>query len=98
MYVVVEHEIKDPEAAFSRGERLIQGDGAPPGVRVLQFLPSRDRSAVSCLWEADSVEAVREYVDSTLGEASENACFEVDADLAFSARPHGLQEAAPIGA
>jgi hypothetical protein len=34
MYVVVQHQIKDAKTAFSRGERLIRGDGAPPGVRV----------------------------------------------------------------
>ena len=58
MYVVAQHEIKDPRAALSRGERLIRGEGAPSGVRGLQFYPSRDRSAVTCLWEADSVETV----------------------------------------
>jgi hypothetical protein len=37
MYVVVMHRIKNPEAAFSRGERLMKNEGAPTGVRVLQF-------------------------------------------------------------
>jgi hypothetical protein len=90
MYVVVHHGIRDPQEAFSRGERLMTGDGAPAGVRVLQFYPSRDRSTVTCLWEADSVETVQAYVDATLGDSSDNACYEVDPEIAFAERPLGV--------
>ena len=98
MYTVVLHHIKDAATAFSRGERLMAGDGAPPGVRVLQFYPSEDRTTVTCLWESDSAEAVREYVDTTLGDSSENECYAVDADAAFAERPLGLPESAGVGA
>lgn len=98
MYVVAQHQITDADAAFPRGEKLIMGEGAPPAVRVLQFYPSRDRSSVTCLWEAGSVAEVQQYVDSTLGDSSDNTCFEVDAEQAFAARPQGLAEAATAGA
>ena len=52
MYVVVQHRIKDPAAAFTRGEKLIKNEGAPAGVQGLQFYPSTDRSAATCLWDA----------------------------------------------
>lgn len=94
MYVVVQHRIKDRQTAFARGERLIKGEGAPSGARSLQFYPSRDGSAVTCLWEADSVDAVQEYVDSTMGDTSENTCYAVDAEQSFAARPLGLPESA----
>lgn len=90
MYVVVQHRIKDPQNAFERGERLIQGQGAPAGVRVMQFFPSRDGASVTCLWEGDSVMSVQDYVDSTLGDASDNTSYEVDAGLAFADRPSTL--------
>ncbi len=98
MYVVAQHQIKDPQVAFPRGERLIKGEGAPAGARVLQFYPGSDGSAVSCLWEADSVEAIQRYVDDTMGDSSENACYEVDLEKAFAERPLGLPESAAIGA
>ena len=98
MYVVVQHQIKDPQTAFSRGEKLIKNEGAPEGARGLQFYPSRDGSTVTCLWEADSVEAIHEYVDSTLGDSSQNTCYEVDAEQAFAERPLGLPASAAIGA
>jgi hypothetical protein len=98
MYVVVQHQIKDQQAAFSRGEKLMTNEGAPAGVRVLQFYPSRDGSAVSCLWESDSLEAVQGYVDATLGDSSENSCYEVDTEHAFARQPPGVRESAGIGA
>jgi hypothetical protein len=98
LYVVVQHQIKDPQTAFSRGEKLIKNEGAPAGARGLQFYPSADRSAVTCLFEADSVESIQDYVDSTLGDSSENTCYEVDAEQAFAERPSGLQEPAAIRA
>lgn len=90
MYVAVQHRIKDPETAFPRGEKLIKGEGAPAGVRVLQFYPSTDGSTVSCLWEAESVGRIQEYVDSTLGDSSVNTCYEVNSYQAFAERPLGL--------
>jgi len=98
MYVVVQHRFKDPRAALARGEKLIKNEGAPAGVQGLQFYPSTDRSAATCLWEADSVESVQEYVDATLGETSENTCYEVDTEQAFAKQPLGLPQSAAIGA
>lgn len=90
MYVIVQHRIKDPQTAFSRGEKLIKNEGAPRGVRGVQFYPSEDGSAITCLWEAETVESVQGYVDSTLGDSSENTCYAVDAAHAFAERPSGL--------
>jgi hypothetical protein len=98
MYVVVQHKFRDPQAAFSRGERLIKNEGAPGGVRGLQFYPAKDGSGATCLWEADSVEDVQGYVDSTLGDSSENLCYEVDAEQAFARQPLGIPESAVVGA
>jgi hypothetical protein len=98
MYVIVQHRILDPETAFARGQKLIKGEGAPSGVRNLQFYPSRDRTGVTCLLEAPSVAAVQRYVDSTLGSSSENTCYEVDSEQAFARLPLGIRESAMVGA
>ena len=41
---------------------------------------AKDRTAATCIWEADSVEAVRDYIDRTQGGSSENTYFEVDSE------------------
>ncbi len=89
----MEHRFKDPQVAFERGERLIKIEGAPAGARGMQFYPARDGSGAACLWEAPSVESIQSYVDSTLGDSSDNTCFEVDAEIAFASPPRGIRDA-----
>ena len=96
MYVVVYHQFKTPPVAFARGEKLIKNEGAPPGVRGLTFLPSSEGSAAACLWEASSVRDVQTYVDSTLGDSSDNTCWEVNAEMAFVERPLGIKTRASV--
>lgn len=97
MYVVVQHRLRNPDVALARGQKLLTGDGAPAGARNLQFLPSRDASAVTCLWEARSVSDIQTYVDGVLGDASENLCYEVDAEQAFAEQPAGIPAAQEVG-
>jgi hypothetical protein len=89
MFIVVEHTIRDATVAFARGQNLLEGRGAPVGVHVRKFYPSTDQSAVICLWEGNSLEEIRDYVDATLGDSSDNLYFEVDAEQAL-----GLPESA----
>jgi hypothetical protein len=89
MYVAIVHRVKDPQAMLARGEGLADPSNAPAGVVPRQFCPSKDVSAATCVWEAGSVDAVRDYVDSTLGDASDNTYFEINTEYA-----HGLPEPA----
>jgi hypothetical protein len=82
VFIVVHHTITDPATAFARGENLLAGNGAPPGVQVREFYPRRDRADFFCLWESNALEEVRDYVDATLGDSSRNVYFEVDAEIA----------------
>ena len=47
----------------------------------------------ACLWEADSIDTLRDYLDSATAGVSENTYFEVDTERAM-----GLPEAAAAGA
>ena len=68
---------------LSRGEVLADRSNAPPGVLPRQFCPSRDLSAATCVWEAGSLDAARDYIDSTLGDSSDNTYFEIDTEYAL---------------
>lgn len=46
------------------------GGNAPGGVQVRHFLPARDASAADCLWEAKSLDAIR---DETFGRVASSA-------------------------
>jgi hypothetical protein len=83
MYVAIVHQVKDAQAFLSRGERLADPSNVPPGVVPRQFCPSTDLSAATCVWEADSLDAARDYVDPTLGDSSENTYFEINTEYAL---------------
>ena len=88
MHVVALHRITDPEKFFSMDAEEVVG-GAPPGVRGRQFFPSKEGSTAVCLWEADSVDSLRNYLDPATAGVAENTYFEVDAK-----RATGLPETA----
>jgi hypothetical protein len=82
MYLVVHHHVFDREAFLATDPRDIGGN-APPGVTVFHFLPARDASAADCLWEAPSLDALRDYLDPATRDSCENTYFEVDSRLAM---------------
>ena len=86
MKVGVIHRISDPETAQSDGQSLFEPH---EGMELLQFVPSEDFSVASCIWEAASIDAVRDLVDPTLGDASEQTYYAVASEQAV-----GLPEAA----
>jgi hypothetical protein len=65
----------------------------PPGVQGRQFFPSTDHTAAVCLWEADSIDTLRDYIDPAAAGANENKYFEVDTEYAM-----GLPQAAAASA
>jgi hypothetical protein len=83
MYVAIVHQVQDAQAFLSRGEPLDDPSNAPPGVVPRQFCPSKDLSMATCVWEADSLDAVRDYIDSTLGHSSDNTYFEINSEYAL---------------
>ena len=77
MKIGVIHRISDPDSAQANGQSLFEPH---EGVQLLQFCPSQDFSTATCIWEADSVDAVRTLVDPTLGDASAQTYFEVNTE------------------
>jgi hypothetical protein len=92
MQIVAVHRITDPEKFFSMDADEV-ANGGPSDVQGRQFFPSTDRSEAVCLWEADSIDSLRNYLDPATAGASENKYFEIDTERAM-----GLPEAAAAGA
>lgn len=88
MHVIVHHRIIDREKFLATDPQDIAGH-APPDVQVRQFLPARDASAADCLWETQSLDALRDYLDEATRGSCANSYFEVDAESAL-----GLPQAA----
>jgi hypothetical protein len=77
-YIVAIHEISDPDRFWGAADP----SAIPEGITLHASYPRGDGSRAVCLWEADSVDAVRNLVESTTGGASQNEFFEADAQHA----------------
>ena len=74
MYVVVNHEISDTSRFWATAQSAITG--LPAGLKVIHTLPSPDGRKAVCVWEADSVDAVRNFLDPATTGMARNTYFE----------------------
>jgi hypothetical protein len=74
-YIVAIHDVRDPERFWGAADPSAQ---FPPGVTLHSTYPRADGERAVCLWQADSVDTVRELIESVTGDASSNEFFEVD--------------------
>ncbi|MGY1786532.1 hypothetical protein [Geodermatophilus sp. SYSU D00698] len=80
MHVGVIHRISDP-AAFEQAEQEALAAGLPDGFRLPVHAETPDHSTALCVWEGPSVDAVRDLVESVVGDYSRNEYFEMELDL-----------------
>ena len=75
MFVVVEHTITDADAFFKAAARVAE---APSGIKGLQFFPSISEDRAVCLWQADSIEALKGFLEPLSAQSSHNTYYEVN--------------------
>ncbi len=76
MHVGVIHRISNP-AAFEEAEKKALDAGLPEGFELPVRAETPDHTTAPCIWDDPSIEAVRDVVDSVVGEYSQNEYFEV---------------------
>jgi hypothetical protein len=79
MYVGVIHRISDPEG-FEAAEQKALETGLPEGFSLPINAATPDHTTGICIWQGESVEAVKELVESVVGPYSDNEYFEVEVD------------------
>ena len=80
MFIVVEHTITDPDAFFALAARVAE---APSGIKGLQFFPSINKNRAVCLWQADSIEALKGFLEPLSAQSSRNTYYAVDGTKAM---------------
>ena len=75
MYVAVIHEISDPAKFWSMG-------GFPETVTFRATFPNPGGTRAVCLFEAASVDTVRDFLEEAAGAISDNEYYEVSAENA----------------
>ena len=76
MFVSVIHRISDPDT-FGATAASAAND-IPADVKLHQTVTSNDRSTAICLWEAVSVDRVKEILEPLLGQVSKNEYIQID--------------------
>lgn len=79
MYIIIEHEIGNPTSFWS----AVKNTAIPSNLKLHQSLPNGEGTKAICLWEAATLKEVREFVEKTVGEVSNNIYFAVDAEKAL---------------
>jgi hypothetical protein len=79
MHVGVIHRISDPEG-FQAAEQKALEAGLPDDFRLPVHAATRDHATAICIWQGPSVDAVRDLVESVVGQYSENEYYEMELD------------------
>ena len=93
MYVLVEHKISDPAAFWSKAEEIVPN--LPSQLKLHHCLPTMDGTHGVCVWEGESVEAVRTYLDGHTARWSKNDYYQVENRDAI-ALPSGVRTTARV--
>jgi hypothetical protein len=83
MYVVVVHNISDPEKFWSTAQSALESGGIPETIKVHASYPDPGGTKAVCLWEGSSIEPVRNFIEEAVGAVSDNEYFEVAAQNAM---------------
>jgi hypothetical protein len=73
MYVLVQHDISRPADFWGPAD----GMQLPPGLQLHHTFSNKDGSRAVCLWEGDSIETVRSFIENAVGRVSRNEYFQV---------------------
>ena len=81
MHVGIHHMINDVQK-WKQGTQSvmskIEGGTLPAGMKPVFFIPATNQKTTFCVWEADSVDTVKKFIDRETGTAARNEYFEVD--------------------
>lgn len=84
MYITAIHQITDPEQFWQTARAVTPPVGEfPAGIALHSTFANADGTKAVCLWQAETVDAVRDLVDSAVGQFSRNEYFEVSKETAL---------------
>ena len=75
-FIVAIHDVSDADRLWGAASEATPQ--LPPDVTLHMTYPQHDGTRAVCLWEAPSVEGLRELLDGAVGDSARNEFFEVD--------------------
>ena len=78
MIIVVNHKINNPGNFWASAQQSLPQLPEAGVQRVIQVLPNNSMTEATCLWEADSIETLDDYLRSKVQNWSSEQYHEVD--------------------
>jgi hypothetical protein len=76
MYIVVQHTISKPADFWGGAEQMLPK--IPATTKLHHTFPTKDGTRAVCVWEADSVKSLRDFLEPQISAASKNEYFQVE--------------------
>jgi hypothetical protein len=93
MFIMVQHTISEPAVFWNAADPTTLS----PQFKLHHTFPTPDGTRAVCIWEADSVDALRGLLEPLVGRVSRNEYFPVENREGF-ARPSRVPQTATAGA
>jgi hypothetical protein len=76
MLIIAHHNISKPEEFWKAAKEVTQQ--LPANLKLHGVYPSKDTKSGTCLWEANTVQEVQQFLDKNAGKFAKNFCYEVN--------------------
>ncbi len=70
MIIVVKHQISNPAAFWESAQKSLPNLPEAGVTRVLQVMPNENMNEATCVWEAESIEVLDNYLRSKVNDWS----------------------------
>ena len=78
MYILVSHTINSPAEFWGYTQKYllnISGDGVQ---KLISVFPNENMDQCTCIWEADSIEELDEYIRNKIGNTSKDSYYQIN--------------------
>ena len=83
MIIVVNHSINNPTDFWASAQKSLPALPENGVQRAIQVMPNNDMTTATCVWEADSIEALDTYLRSKVQNWSTETYYELNAAAAM---------------
>ena len=81
MYIAVNNDISDADKFWAAAQQELSN--LPPNLKLHQCIPVTGGKTAFCLWEVDSIEALREWMERVTEGMSRNEYYQVEMERAI---------------
>jgi len=91
MLVIAHHNVSDPEGFWTAAKEVTTN--LPGNLKLHGVYPATDGKTGTCLWEAESVTEVQQFLDKNASQYAKNFCYEVNVEQSMGLPKIPLAEA-----